>query len=401
MPKNIIFCADGTWNGPGGDGTDTSPPSNVWKLFVALAGELDMGTLPLAHEQEKVLPGPNGQVAKYLHGVGDSSVLLDRVFGGMFGSGMIERIVRGYTYISRNYADGDNIYLVGFSRGAYTARALGGLISDLGLLNNADGRLTDKEKAYRLGSIAWRMHREKRVDARAATPGKSGLSALFDKVVDALPHFVSGELADDDLIGSRNQIRAIAVWDTVGALGIPLYLDGDERIDVFRFADTSLSANVKYGLHAISLDEQRDDFAPTLWDRRDGVCQVLFPGAHADVGGGYPSGETGLSDGALGWMIGRLAELGAEFQGVPPENAGDPAGMGHRPWATGVFASLRHGPRQDLVDNFQANDLRLHVSVQKRLEAKPTRWDPDDGSQAYVPTVLADAVPEYTDWETS
>ena len=329
--------------------------------------------------------------------MGDSGALLDHVFGGMFGAGTIERIVRGYTFISRNYAEGDNVYIVGFSRGAYTARALGGLIADMGLLNNANSRLDDKSMAYRLGAMVWRVHRSKRLQVRAANSGDAGLIATFSKMVDVLPHFVSRDPESDDLIPSRNNIRAIAVWDTVGSLGIPLYLNDDERVDVFRFADTALSEKVGYGFHAISLDEQRDDFEPTLWDKRHDVCQVLFPGAHADVGGGYPTGQTGLSDGALVWMASRLATLGVRFRSAP--SRGDPAAPGHRPWAAGVFASLRHGPRKMLEGKWQANDLRLHCSVQQRLKASPTLWMPSDGSNKYSPTVLCTAIADNTVWE--
>ncbi|NTX25775.1 DUF2235 domain-containing protein [Burkholderia pyrrocinia] len=95
MSKTIVFGADGTWNGPGGDNTDASPPTNVWKLFVQLEGDLDQSTLLQGSEQEKALSGPGGQVAKYIHGVGASGGLIDKLFGGVFGSGAIERIVRG------------------------------------------------------------------------------------------------------------------------------------------------------------------------------------------------------------------------------------------------------------------------------------------------------------------
>ena len=399
MPKNIIFCADGTWNGPGKDDDDTSPASNVWKLFMQLDGTLDPATLPLANEQEKTLAGDGGHAAKYIHGVGDSSVLLDRVFGGMFGSGIIERIVRGYTFISRNYEDGDSIYIVGFSRGAYTARALGGLITDMGLLNNAGNRLDDKAMAYRLGAAVWRAHRDKRVQARAANTGNNGLVALFKSVVDALPHFISTPLGPNDVIATRNHIRAIAVWDTVGALGIPLYADSDDRMDVFRFADTALSQNVDFGIHAISLDEQRADFTPTLWDARSGVTQVLFPGAHADVGGGYPPNETGLSNGALVWMVAKLSDLGVKFHGAPALTSGNADSIGHRPWATGVFTSLKQGPRTVLETAHGTDQLGFHQSISMRLQASPTTWLPDNNTTQYAPTVLASVIAANTQWE--
>jgi Uncharacterized alpha/beta hydrolase domain (DUF2235) len=120
------------------------------------------------------------------------------------------------------------------------------------------------------------------------------MNAVFE-----VPAFVLRPPRNGQLIAAP--IEAVAVWDTVGSLGIPLYSDRLVRLDVFRFADAKSSANVKQGRHTIAVDEQRADFTPTLWDDREGVVQVLFPGAHADVGGGYPltNNESGLSDGAL------------------------------------------------------------------------------------------------------
>src|SRR6266478_2634181 len=170
MSKNIVFCADGTWNGPGEqDGDDTSSPaSNVFKLFLKLAGAVDPVTMRLAKEQERSLTAADGsveQVAKYLHGVGDSDNFLDQKLGGALGAGLITRIVRGYTFVSRNYVTGDRIYLVGFSRGAYTARALAGLISTKGLLDATELNLDDKAGAYRLGSQVWYRYREDALQA--------------------------------------------------------------------------------------------------------------------------------------------------------------------------------------------------------------------------------------------
>jgi tetratricopeptide (TPR) repeat protein len=166
MSKNILFCADGTWNGPGEPDSDdkTAIPTNVFKLFLNLDGRDTADTYLLEKEQERVLTAADGtmvQHAKYLHGVGDSDNLLVKAFGGALGAGLITRIVRGYTYVSRNYVAGDTIFIVGFSRGAYTARALAGLIATKGLLDATQLDLTDKEMAYRL---CGRLIRMKRID---------------------------------------------------------------------------------------------------------------------------------------------------------------------------------------------------------------------------------------------
>jgi adenylate kinase family enzyme len=256
------------------------------------------------------------QVAEYLHGVGDSDNFLVRTLGGTIGAGLVTRIVRGYTFISRNYRDGDKIFIVGFSRGAYTARALAGLIANEGLLDATKIDLTDKIHAYRLGSAVWFANRRK-VNARIN-------ASWFDRlegIVADLPGLLTQTPPADKLIPAP--IEAVAVWDTVGALGIPEFTMTLERVDAFQFADRKLSPAVQHGVHAVAVDEQRADFEPTLWDPDPRIVQALFPGAHGDVGGGFPvsGNESGLSDCTLSWMIGQLTGLGVQFAATPTYNA--------------------------------------------------------------------------------
>lgn len=170
MSKFIVFCADGTWSGPGEPDSDdkTAPPTNVFKLFFNLDGRDTPDTTMLEKEQERVLSVADGttrQHAKYLNGVGDSDNFLVKALGGAFGGGVIVRIVRGYTFISRNYSAGDKIFIVGFSRGAYTARALAGLIASKGLLDARKLELQDKVGAYRLGAAVWYAYLRSKVQA--------------------------------------------------------------------------------------------------------------------------------------------------------------------------------------------------------------------------------------------
>jgi len=329
MSKNIIFCADGTWNNPDQDeNADQSPdPTNVYKLFLCLEGELSRDSLLAAGEQEKEAIGDVRQVAKYIHGVGDSNNCIRKLLGGAFGAGVIARVVRGYTFISRNYEQGADISIIGFSRGAYTARALAGLIMSQGLLvQEVTG---DREKAYRLGAEAWYRYR------RSSGSNERILAHLAEIAAD-LPAFLSsGNISDADFIPIE-RLAAVGVWDTVGAMGIPEYVGRGKRVDAFKFVDTKLDTRVEHGFHAVSLDEQRNDFQPTLWNTADSVVQMLFPGAHADVGGGYPveHNESGLSDIALQWMIEQLIKAGVRFvpswaDTIKP----DPAGCAHQPWA--------------------------------------------------------------------
>jgi uncharacterized protein (DUF2235 family) len=373
MPKNIIFCADGTWNGPGVDEDHDGVPdiTNVLKLFLMLDGENTWGTIRLKDEQEKMLAeaGTPIQVAKYLHGVGDSSNPIMKLLGGAFGAGLIARIVRGYTFISRNYVAGDNIFIVGFSRGAYTARALGGLICSEGLLDPATFDLDDKGLAYSLGTASWRSYRTKAAQKQADDTKREGLFAMLGK----LPGFARLPLKPaEDTVPAP--IKAVAVWDTVGSLGVPLFDEKGDQLDVFRFADIDLSSKVEHGIHALSLDEIRGNFPPTLWNARTNVVQFVFPGAHADVGGGYPGAESRLSDISLLWMADRLKNLGVRFGAPPKDIRPDPLGRSHEPWKEGVFAKL---PTRIRFRPPAPHSLVAHPSVNDRMAGslyRPPNW---------------------------
>lgn len=400
MAKNIVFCADGTWNGPGKD-LDDKPvagrASNVLKLYRWLAGrDTDQGAAPAgqdpgavqyAGEAERAETDAAGnvlQIAKYLDGVGYDDNLLVKALGGAFGAGLIARIVRGYTFVSRNYLAGDRIFLVGFSRGAYTARALAGLIVDQGLLDATKLDLSDKQAAYKLGCSVWNQHQKV-----VASKGRTGLLDRLEQTLYNLPGFFSSPPDAGKRIAAV-PIQAVAVWDTVGALGIPQYDGEDRRIDAFRFADLDLNPRVAVGLHAVSLDEQRVDFTPTLWNPRANVVQRLFPGAHADVGGGYSTdgSESGLSDGTLVWMQQQLASLpggaAVHFGNRPAGVRPDASGVAHQPWTYSPYRELppQHAKPRAFPD---AWGLTLDGSVDARRAGGPAKPDPGQPAVAYGP----------------
>jgi uncharacterized protein (DUF2235 family) len=385
MGKTIIFCADGTWNGPGQGDTDEDNPNatNVLKLYDRLAGVPTVETLRLRDEQEKWVTDDMGavlQMAKYLHGVGDSSNRLVQLLGGTLGAGIITRIVRGYTFISRNWQDGDKIFLTGFSRGAYTARALGGLIAKMGLLDATTTDLNDKDAAYRAGSAVWFRYRQ------SAGGGRTGWLDRLDAMVGDLPAFLSRPPQIACVTGVK--IAAIGVWDTVGSLGIPAYLRPAEEADPFRFADTALSPMVELGYHAVAVDEERADFQPTLWDADPRIEQMLFAGAHSDVGGGYPPSDVpgGLADCGLAYMMQRFDALGVAF--AKPAPTGNPLGVAHKPWQYGVFAALPHGPRR-----FADGVLAFSPSLRQRIAAGVAMGEPGAAPEAYSPASLTGYLP--------
>jgi hypothetical protein len=373
MSKTIILCADGTWNGPATD-SKVSPleeaasegelhigaVTNVAKLFANLAGDVTPETLALANEQEKVLCDGSRkpiQVAKYLHGVGDSRNPIVKLLGGTMGVGLINRIVRGYTFISREWEPGDDIHIAGFSRGAYTARALAGMIANVGLLNPKKYDPNDRTESYALGTAAW-------FKAKGAKISAGFLSGLANELLGAIGSAGSARLKDGDLIPDV-PIKSVAVWDTVGSMGIPAYT-AMGRFDILRFTDMNLSPKVERGFHAMAIDELRRDFPVTPWLRRAGVEQVWFVGAHSDVGGGYPTSECYLSDIALSWMMKKLATVGVKYTDplayVPkPQVLG---GAYHTPWTKPPFNILK----PDEARKVDQGDV-LHASVRDRWDA--------------------------------
>jgi uncharacterized protein (DUF2235 family) len=284
------------------------------------------------------------QAAKYIHGIGDTDNVLARACEGAVGLGLVARVIRGYTYLSRVYVPGDRLFIVGFSRGAYTARALAGLVVRQGLLDWQAMQLeAGSDTSYSAGLAAWQLYKTAiyHDDGNILHQLASVVSDLHDRLelgLHSAPRL--------QFVGVTG-IDAIGVWDTVGALGIPDIVEQDDtpvRLDVFEFCDTVLNANVGSGFHAVAVDEQRVDFTPTLWDARDGVVQVLFPGAHSDVGGGNPVAESGLSDGPLTWMAQQLAAAGVLYEALPAGTV-DSVSVQHQPWLGGEV-DYETGPRQ-------------------------------------------------------
>lgn len=258
MKKRIVICADGTWNRPEKD-LSKDVPTNVLRLARAIK--------PVASD------GVPQQVF-YDWGIGS---YYDKVVGGATGKGLHKNIKDDYRYLVQNYSPGDEIYLFGFSRGAYTVRCLCGLINNCGILKRPDARLI--ERAF---------EHYKRPSKRYAPRGDASVAFRHDH-----SH-------------RSRQVRFVGVWDTVGALGIPLSFLGlfDDKDE---FYDTKIGRNVTTARHAIAIDELRSDFEPTIWSEREGadIVQVWFAGAHSDLGGGYKPDRDGstLSDLALEWMM--------------------------------------------------------------------------------------------------
>jgi len=273
MTKRLIVCCDGTWNTADRVKNGRPCPTNVIRMAVSIA---------------PIDPGGVEQRVYYHPGVGTGR--WDRLRGGAFGAGLSANVVDAYRFLIDNYEPGDELYLFGFSRGAYTARSVGGLVRKCGVLRRENHERA--EEAYRLYR-SW------------ATRPRGMTSSLFRSAFSYEP-----------------DIRFIGVWDTVGALGIPSLgpklLEGlAARINKrWSFHDTELSTKVRAAFQALAVDEHRAAFKPTLWTQRpDAEDQVLeqvwFSGAHSDIGGGLSN--TSLSDLALLWMVAKAQEFDLAF----------------------------------------------------------------------------------------
>lgn len=342
--RNLVVCCDGTWNTPDQADQGVPTPTNVVRLFNTLA---EQGV------------GGEAQLGYYHPGVGTDGTWWDRLVGGGAGVGLGRNVMSAYQWLARHYQPGDRLFLFGFSRGAYTVRSLAGMITAerCGLLR-LDG-LAEQE--------AW-----KRVE-RAYEKGYRARKERSAWAKDWAFH-------QADAAGEPVPVHFLGAWDTVGALGIPddlaiLNLIDDPRR--YAFHDTALNARVHNARHAVALDERRLSFAPTLWtgiEHRPSVKQLWFPGVHCDVGGGYP--ETGLSDGALQWMMEEARALGL---GLRDEMAAqlrpDPRGVLHDS-RNGLFKLLRAQPRSfpELTDA-NAGSL-LHGSTLARYRAPPITQAP-------------------------
>jgi len=280
MSKRIVFCSDGTWQAPVNN-------TNVYRLYNALTVAAD-------------------QVTFYDDGVGADSTGLNRILQGAFGAGLLQKIQDAYTKIAHVYEPGDLIYLFGFSRGAYTARSLAGMIANCGLPTGAfnDDCVTQAFAAYR--------------DPVNRASILAGLT--------------TGGLGPAT-------IQMVGVWDTVGSLGIPaIFGSVDEK--TYGFLDTGLHPDIVNAYQCLAVDEQRPQFPATLWTSAPApgqtIEQVWFSGCHGDVGGGTALGGgvdagTRLCDITLGWMAAKAQALGltmdpttaAQFATLPSQYALD------------------------------------------------------------------------------
>ena len=273
--KRIAVFLDGTWN-------NVADNTNVWRL-------------------KSLCDKSAEQLVYYSAGVGTQSG--EKLSGGMFGIGINDEVTNAYEWLVEHYTDGAQLFIFGFSRGAFTARSLAGFISKCGLLKpGSPVSLKQMFDRYRKGTST---------------------------TVGSLAHLTDGQLPQEDKwikeYSRRIPIWFQGVWDTVGALGIPIPLLPNVSRSDFAFLETDLRINDTHAYHALAIDEHREAFAPTLWVKstpkvgdtfppRDlaHVEQRWFVGAHANVGGGYENDL--LAQIPLEWLMEKAIAHGLLFK---------------------------------------------------------------------------------------
>ncbi|MDF1674404.1 MAG: DUF2235 domain-containing protein [Vicingaceae bacterium] len=334
MMKRIIICADGTWNKPE-ENLEKDFPTNVLKFSRAIKPVDSNGV---------------AQTVFYDWGIGSYH---DGFKGGAFGAGLDKNIMDAYRFIVHNYDVGDELYFFGFSRGAYTVRSLAGFINNCSILKKQHANHI--HKAFEL----YKNPNEK---------PDSDFSVNFRKKFAVAP---------------KTPIHFVGVWDTVGALGLPTSIFGFIK-EKNLFYDNKIGAIIKTARHALSIDELRKDFEPTIWkqdyEKKVDLKQVWFAGVHSDVGGSYPPDKNKftLSDIPMLWMKKEAELKRLEFQSHIANVNINPLAEQNNEFKK-HYKLLGKKERKILPDTF------IHYSVKERFE----------GDANYRPTNLLKYIGQY------
>ncbi len=370
MKRIAIFC-DGTWNH-----ADAEFATNVVALSQALSLTADDNTF----QQLIYIPGLGTD-----SGASTISRTIDKFGGGAFGWGLDAKIQTAYRALAFAYEPGDDIFIFGFSRGAYTARSLAGLIRSSGIpARNRINMVGDAMEHYR-----------SRPDGDAGHPNQPE-NCAFRLTIN--PAIATSTEEQDWRRENRHdpglllRIAYLGVWDTVGALGVPGHLRGLARIfnKKYRFHDADLSRSVRSARHAVAIDERRRSFPPTLWTNLDKLNdddtgpdrpyqQLWFPGDHGSVGGG--GDITGLSDNTLVWIAEGAQKIGLKFM---------PGTLESFEQRVDDFAPLhnRSDPKKSMFSKLASLGDRDGVTAPLDVSSNARRrWK--EGDPAYRPGTLA------------
>jgi uncharacterized protein (DUF2235 family) len=359
--KRIVFFCDGTWNR-----ADAARPTAIVRLAQAVTPSAADGIKQVVFYQQGVGTG---------RGTSGLARGMDRFLGGALGWGLEDNIIEAYRNLVFCYEPGDQIFIFGFSRGAYTARSLAGLIRKAGIL--------PRDKVHLVGQamdLYRQRGRDKAPDRDAVMAERAALSPdVATSQADIEWRLSQMRMARDGTPPILVQIRYMGVLDTVGALGLPSVLGIFARLvnDRYAFHDTDLSHLVMAARHAVAIDERRVLYPPALWGNLDALNgdqsgpdrpyqQLWFAGVHGVLGGSGP--VPGLSAFPAGWIAEGARGQGLEFDRAalqaitaaadPVADAGAMVQRRGLPNLCGLLLADREGPRR-AADVAEAARLRV------------------------------------------
>jgi len=363
MGRNLVVFADGTGN------AFSAHESNIWRLYQAL----DQG-------------GPE-QLARYIKGVGTSGLRPLATLDGVTGFGVPSNVRELYRFLCWTWEPGDRIYAFGFSRGAFTIRALIGLISSQGLVpREIGGERLSKAEMARNAMAAWRAYRASGASWRDRWPTIIVTRRLRDGILrlwhGACRHRPYAVIREETARQGRSEIpiRFLGLFDTVEAYGVPL--EGlrhaiDQVIWPISFANRKLSPRVEEACHALALDDERATFHPVRFEADLRIDELWFAGVHSDVGGGYP--DAALAHVPLLWIARRAAAAGLQWEKgaiAAFERIASPFGPLHDS-RSGMAVMYRYAPRP-MTNGAERPEVIDH-SVIEKIAA---------GSEGYAPVIV-------------
>lgn len=384
--RQIVVCCDGTNNTLTGRQSDT----NVLRLFEHLSAQ-DSGRQLLYYD-----PGVGGPDSMPATGVGDwLSRRWERALGLASGRGVFDNISQAYAFLMREWQPGDEIWLFGFSRGAFTARCLAGMVNLFGILRPEHETLLPT-----LMRVYFSEGGRENVDRSTQRRRKVAENMLGIQVRDSDVRergTVATQVRDGFTTpeGRDAWVHFIGAWDTVESVGFPGF--------ALRMPGTSTVRNRRWRhvRHALALDEHRWTFRPRLYSEdnfggpRDtqSLSQLWFRGVHGDSGGGYPPGDSELSNEALRWMVDEAIACGLRCEEIATPDAialvHDP--IRDAPWWMAVGLTVRDSGRADLDED--GNRIRVtpvaHDSVSRYTPPPHTVWHEADHRTTRMPIVVA------------
>ncbi|OAF12455.1 hypothetical protein AYJ54_06410 [Bradyrhizobium centrolobii] len=356
LPKRkLVLFADGTGN------AFTTQESSVWRLYEALD-----------HTEPD-------QIAHYIKGVGTAGWAPLAALDGATGMGVPSNVRKLYRFLCWNWREGDEIYIFGFSRGAFTARTLAAMIASQGLVPAKIGKdAVSHAEMQRNAMAAWREYRRTTVPMSKSLPTIWITRWIRDFLL-MVYHFVCRHRSYADVRKAMNgrdnvKIEFLGLFDTVEAFGVPieeLRVAIDWAIWPISFRNHRLSPKVKHACHALALDDERTTFHPLRIDQSNlpaeqVVKEVWFAGVHSDIGGGYP--ECTLSFVPLVWMVEQLGGK-LRFQDGTIEHFRDyqsAIGPMHDS-RSGAAVLYRYGPRPILAGAANGGAPVVHFAVIERM----------------------------------